>query len=220
MDFKLIIWFILTPCLLFGFRVLPGFESWNIDNSSVTSSKLFVVYENPTTVLENDFHKSDPLAGTSTVTIQQVIVSILNDYNNVQGAYVTLVEQSDTDFATRGENRTITIRDGSAIGLTSGGYAKPTFKDGKMVACEIVLNSEFFESAELLTRGVTHEMGHCLGLNHPMDTTHAVMSYYYINRPTTRLQVDDKMGLIYLYPVNPSAAREKATLGLSCTRSK
>lgn len=217
---KTLLWIVIAPCLVFGFRVIPGFETWDIDRSSTTSSKLFVVYDNPTTVLANDFPSDDPLASSSSVTIQQVINSILSDYNNVAGAFVTLVDSSDADFSTRGTNRTITIKDGTAIGATSGGYAKPTMVNGKMVGCEIVLNTEFFRSAEKLTRGVTHELGHCLGLNHPMDTTNAVMSYYYTSRPNIRLQIDDKMGLVYLYPVDPSAAKEQATFGLSCSRTQ
>lgn len=220
MGFKIFFWIFFAPCLLFGFRVLPGFETWNIDRSSTTNSKLFVVYDNPTTVLTNDLPSEDPLGASSTVTIQQIINSILSDYNNIAGAYVTLVDSNDADFAARGATRTITIRDGAAIGATSGGYARPTMVDGKMTGCEIVLNPDFFRSPEKLTRGVTHEMGHCLGLNHAMDTTNAVMSYYYTSRPTIRLQIDDKMGLVYLYPVNPSSAKEQATLGLACSRSQ
>lgn len=218
MAFRLFFWLVVCPSLMLGFRVIPNFQSWDIDSSSTTSAKLFLDFENGTTEIENDLTGDDPLAGTPTVTIQQVMDSIITDYNNVQGAFVVMASQSDSDFAMRGENRTITVRDGATLGLTSGGHAKPIFAEGRMVGCEIVLAPPFFEKASLLTRGVTHELGHCLGLNHPMDTTNSVMSYYYVDQPVNRLQIDDKMGLVYLYPVNPSAAREEATLGLSCAR--
>lgn len=220
MGFKVIAWISLSAVFLLGFRVLPTFHSWDIDRTSTTSAKLFLVYDNPTTALTNDLASDDVLAGSATVTIQQIMDSIIADFNNVQGAFFVIADRNDADFAARGAGRTITIRDGAAIGLTSGGYARPTIENGKMVACEIVLKPEMFGTAEKLLRGVTHELGHCMGLNHSMDTVHAVMSYYYEGRPTTRLQIDDKMGLVYLYPVNPASANEQISLGMACSRTQ
>lgn len=220
MGFKVFTWIILVPCLLFGFRVIPGLQTWDIDSTSVTNSKLFLVFENGTESLTNDLTGDDPLAGPATVTIQQVMNAIMNDYNNIQGAFITLADRTDPDFATRGENRTITVTNGAAIGLTSGGYARPIMKSGKIVGCDIVMTSAYFKTSTLLTRGITHEVGHCLGLNHPMDTTKAVMSYYYDSQPNNRLQIDDKMGILYLYPTDPQGAKEQPTLGLSCARTQ
>jgi hypothetical protein len=220
MVFKLIIWLLLLPCFVFGFRVIPDFKNWDVDRTSETNSKLFVVLDDPNSLIPNDLPSGDVLHGSSTLTKQQVLSAVLDDFNNIVGSYIILVDNSDVDFANRGENRTITIKDGSALGLGSGGHAKPKIEDGKMIGCDIVLKSEMFENAKVLTFAITHEMGHCLGLNHPMDTTHAIMSYFYDWEDNPRLQLDDKMGLVYLYPVNPDKAKEQATLGLACSRKE
>ena len=42
---------------------------------------------------------------------------------------------------------------------------------------------------------------------------------YFTDSDEIRLLEDDKMGLIYLYPVDKNAAKETHTLGLSCSRN-
>lgn len=217
MAFRILAWLFLTPLFLWGFRASPTGNLWLIDRSSASSSKLFVIYPNPTLELRNDLPTGDPLAGTATVTIQQLMNSIFDDYNNVQGAFVTLVDSSDPDYATLSVNRTIRLEDGGTAGLTSGGEAKQTWNGSNVVGCEISLKALVFDTAKIFVDAVTHEIGHCLGLNHPMDVTNSVMSYYK-GSDTIRLQVDDKMGITYLYPVNPSKGKEDPTLGLSCSR--
>lgn len=223
MGFKFFLWMLLAPSLLFGFRVIPGFQSWSIDNTSTTNSKLFLVYSGPSDTFENDFPSDDVLAGSGTLSRQQLVNSILNDFTNIAGSYLTLVDSSDPDFATRGTDRTITIVEGDPQSVAGGGgYARPTIRDGKMVGCDVVLTAPLYRStsAKEWTLVVTHEIGHCLGLNHAMDTTNSIMSYYYADRQPNRLQIDDKMGIVYLYPVDPSGARELPTLGLACSRAR
>lgn len=217
MAFRVLAGLILTSLLLLGFRVSPTGNLWSIDRSSTSSSKLFVVYAYPTRDLRNDLATGDPLAGSATVTIQQLMNSIFDDYNSVQGAFVTLVDSSDTDFAALSANRTIRIEDGGTAGLTSGGEAEQTWDGSQVIGCRISLKPLVFDAAKIFVDAVTHEIGHCLGLNHPMETTNSVMSYYKESN-TLRLQVDDKMGITYLYPVNPSKGKEDPTLGLSCAR--
>lgn len=217
MDFKKVFWIVLAPLLLCGFRLLPFKNLWDINSSTATSSKLFVEYPNPTLELENDLPSDDPLYGTATVTVQQVMQSIFDDYNNIQGSFLTLVDTNDADFAAYGENRTIKLEDGAALGATSGGYAKPSYNGSNIDGCTIVLIPKVLESAKYFTAAMTHEMGHCFGLDHPMDTVHSVMSYYK-GDDILRLQIDDKMGLVYLYPVDTSKVKEDPTLGLSCSR--
>lgn len=214
MGFKIIFWAVLVPVLVCGFRLIPRGNLWDINASSAATSKLFVIYSNPTTALTNNLPSGDTLAGAGTVTIQQIMNSVFNDYNNIQGAFVTLVDSNDADYAAYSTNRKITIREGTPEGV-SGGAAQQSWNGSNVDACTIILKTSVMQDAKLFTSVVTHELGHCLGLNHPMDTVNAIMSYY-VGSDIVRLQLDDKMGIVYLYPTNKSKSEEEATLGLSC----
>lgn len=214
---KFAFWSLFTPLFLCGFRLIYQGNQWLVDASSTTNSKLFVSYPNPTRAITNDLPSGDALAGSGTVTTQQLMNSILSDYNSIQGAFVTLVDTSDSDYAARSTDRIITIEEGSASGLTSGGEASLSRSGNIVNGCKISLKSSAFNSAKTFTATVTHELGHCLGLDHPMDTVNAIMSYF-VDSGVVRLQADDRMGIVYLYPADPEKAREEVTLGMACER--
>jgi len=215
LGFKHFFGIFLVSFFLFGFQVIPRGNQWLIDASTAQSSKLFVVYPKATQSLPNDLPSDDPLAGTTTVTIAQLMTSVLNDFNQVQGAFVTLVDSNDPDFATLSADRTITLEDGSTSGAFSGGEAQLNWNGVNIVGCRIVFKPVIFDGARSFVAAATHEIGHCLGLNHPMETVHSVMSYF-SDSSIARLQIDDKMGLVHLYPSDRTKAKEDATLGLSC----
>lgn len=219
MGFKQIFWIVFTPLLLCGFRVIPFGNQWNVSNSSTASAKLFVDYSTLTQTLTNNLPSGDPLAGSgATLTVAQLMASIFNDYNNIQGAFLTLADTSDSDYAANSTNRIIHIASSTSVsGLTSGGEAQPTLTNGQITDCNIRLTSHVFENAKTFVAGVTHELGHCLGLHHAMDTVNSIMSYY-VSADQVRLMIDDKMGITYLYPVYPSKAQEEASLGLACAK--
>jgi len=217
MGFKLFFWLIFGPLLAFGFQVIPRGNSWEISAQSATTAKLFIVYSSATQAIQNDLPVGDILAGTDTVTVQQIMNSVMSDFNSVSAAFVSLVDSSDADFTQYGEGRTIIIENGDVSGATSGGEAQQTMTGRTVTGCRIVFRPLIYNAAKLLTASITHELGHCLGLNHPMETVNSIMSYY-VDKKIVRLQIDDKMGLVYLYPTDPAKAKEEPTLGMACSR--
>lgn len=94
------------------------------------------------------------------------------------------------------------------------GYAQTTVNsEGNVIGCTITVGS-FNSKASSLVRTITHEIGHCLGLDHPQETKYAIMSYFSEN--LIRLQDDDKAGLTYLYPADNAYSR-RSNLGASCS---
>ena len=216
MIIKIFIWFFLFLTLSTGFRTYPGVQVWDIDNSSTTNAKLFFVYTNGARVVANDVDSDHSLYGTSTVTVEQMMQAIFSDYNSIQSAYVTLVSSSDADFASRGTDRTITLVDGNPGGVQAGVARFTTNSNHQINECTVTLGESVYDSSKTFLGVVGHEIGHCLGLDHPQDTVYALMSYY--RAGIYQLDIDDKIGLVNLYPVNSSDVQEVQTLGLSCTR--
>jgi hypothetical protein len=203
--------------LSLGFRTFDDKKTFAVDNSTPAKTKVFVDYDQGSATLENDFPSDDALSSTNPVTVTAVMNSVFNDYNSIGAAYVQLVAITDSDFAAESTNRVITIRKGATDGL-SGGEAKLEFDGSTVTGCTIDIKPSMYDKGKRFASVITHEIGHCLGLDHPQETVNAVMSYF--NDDVFRLQIDDKMGIIYLYPTDPSKAKEKATFGMSCSRDK
>lgn len=210
---KMVLLFILAP-LCFGFRAFVETDAWvNVSNDTEKTRKLFVKYEKGSHVFTNDIEISDPLRHVVTANVDAVMQSIFDDYNNVNAAYLNLVPISDSDYD-EATSPVITLKTQSSGGNTSG-EASPKTSGGQIESCEISLDDKNFDSLEMYIGTVTHEIGHCLGLLHPQETVSSVMSYF---SSDIRLQIDDKMGVSWLYPKERSKLVEKNTLGLSCTK--
>ncbi|MBK9294852.1 MAG: matrixin family metalloprotease [Oligoflexia bacterium] len=65
------------------------------------------------------------------------------------------------------------------------------FRGYRIIGCRVVLNASLKSTAKQLVGVMTHEMGHCLGLDHPQDTVNAIMSYFR-DENAIRLNTDDK----------------------------
>lgn len=223
-TYRLIIWaFILTLSL--GFRVVRG--KWQISKSDPT---IWIRLCNSTvTVEENDITSNDPLAGLSGVTFTQVLQSVIDDYNNASTSYLRLAMYpadpnnpgtpiaGDSVFTSeKAKTRTIEIcfGDTNPTAGVSGGYAQPKYQGGELVGCNISAKPDYAKKTTFLTHLLTHELGHCFGLMHAQEGTHAVMSYFSAST-FLRLQNDDLAGLTYLYPEDDSYSRENYTFGLS-----
>jgi hypothetical protein len=59
--------------------------------------------------------------------------------------------------------------DGDAAGQGSG-EAQLSFSGQTIAGCKIVLTDKAYESARVYVGLVTHELGHCVGLEHPQET--------------------------------------------------
>lgn len=215
--------FILSLSL--GFRVFPG--KWDISKSDPTI--WIKLCSAAVTIDENDITENDPLAGITGLTYNQVIQSVIDDYNNVPSSYLRLALYpadpnnpgtplaGDSAFSTTlAEKRTIEICFGDtnpAAGV-SGGYAQPKYEGGNLVGCNIQAKSEYTKKAKFLTHLLTHELGHCFGLMHPQEGSHSVMSYFQKDL-ILRLKNDDYAGISYKYPEDEAYSKENYTMGLS-----
>jgi hypothetical protein len=155
---------------------------------------------------------TDPLHGTS-LTFDNVLTSIRNDYNNVPTTFINL-KDTDVDAGyNAATDRTINVCFASMFGAS--GLTNQLISNQNVSGCTVRLDPSLKSNASRFISVLTHELGHCMGLDHPQELTHAIMSYY-AEPGTIRLQIDDKIGLTYLYPTDPSYGDEKPTLGLSC----
>lgn len=207
--------------MMLGFRVYNRDHRWGIFNGSDTERKLFIQVEQE--LLDRDIPndiETDLYIGSSSETVQMdlLINSVLQNFNDIAASYLILGKISDSDYdASLHEERIIKISLGSAGG-TSSGEAERKLENDRVVGCTIrIQEDDHTDSTKSMVRVLTHEMGHCIGLQHPQDTTHAIMSYY-TKGDSIRLLLDDLMGVIYLFPIDPGAAEEEPSYGLSCSQ--
>ena len=205
---------LLLSIMSLGFRVLPQGNSWSI---SKQDPKLWLEFCNVPQLRSTQMPVDDPLFGVA-ISFDTAVNSIVSDFNNVLGSFVELaLVASDPDYTDElGINRRIKICFADLPG-GAGGHAKSIWKTGRIVGCEILMESSVLDSTYAFVLTLTHEIGHCLGLDHPQETIHSIMSYYVDLNEPPRLKLDDKMGTTFLYPVDRNAIKESPTFGLSCS---
>ncbi len=173
-----------------------------------------------------DLPADDPLHGT-TPEVDEILISIINDFNAVTTSYARLAEYGRDYTLPDGEKvsfeehgspeRTINVclAESDLSRGAATGEAQLYYEGDKVVGCGIAVSIQKGR-LDLFVRDLGHEIGHCLGLDHPQETSDALMSYFADWSRSIRLQADDKSGLTYLFPSKPSHAQEYNTLGWSC----
>lgn len=140
----------------------------------------------------------------------------MEDYNSINESYLNLVDSNDSDYSIDNSlNKKINISFAGSGGATVG-HAQMIYENEKVVGCEISLERDLLDSAKALVATLTHEIGHCLGLDHSQESVNSIMSYYSDSESIYRLQIDDRMGITYLFAKNLSKVSEVNTYGLSC----
>ncbi|MFK7823716.1 MAG: matrixin family metalloprotease [Oligoflexales bacterium] len=178
-----------------AFNSLPGGDT--LKNSSAS------VRETMQNIIDNDFNS----ISSSYLNIELYPIDPNNPH--VGSSYTSVVE---------GQNR---ILDLCFLSANSGGGADLWWDGGKIESCNFYLGQKYKDDVRNFITLFSHELGHCLGIDHPHDTINSVLSYYR-KIEGYRLMVDDRMALTYLYPLRDAEKDHEIqdTYGFSCQRRK
>ncbi|HAZ11938.1 MAG: hypothetical protein A2X86_07195 [Bdellovibrionales bacterium GWA2_49_15] len=199
---------ILLFAITLGFRTYQGGLTWKV---SVDDPYLYVKICDPDKSMTNNLPSSDPLT-YATLTKSVIVQSILDEINNLDTSYLIMALYYDGVAP----DRTIELCSGSSGALGAAGHASFKTEGSKIVSCEIKLDPDKDSDAKQWMRTAAHEIGHCLGLMHPQESIHAIMSYF-SDRDLLRYQIDDLMGISFLYPSPNYDLKETPTFGLKCS---
>ena len=224
-----IFFYILCFFTITGFALL-GSASWDV---TPTDRTIWIKACN--SLLTNNWASnnlngsSDELSSIRSINGSVALKSIINDYNNVNSSllrFAVYPEDPNNPTATILGDSTFSIEKASLrtvnvcftkTGIFIGGHAQQEIKSGKVTGCEIVISSKHKTNLKEFLLTLTHELGHCAGLDHPMETTNAIMSYFN-SEDNFRLQTDDKMGLVFQYPKTGVNVKEQNNFGLQCSK--
>lgn len=172
----------------------------------------------------DNFPEEDPLYG-ETLSFRTIIQSIVDDINNLEATYLNIeLYPEDGETAASGSSFTVAKALGRTIDICPGdpnlgaatGVARPKFDGNYFSECKMTIKESAQSDAKAWMGVMAHELGHCLGLNHPQDKVHAVMSYFR-NSDLFRYQIDDLRAISQIYPSPNMKIEEEGNLGLKCS---
>ncbi len=129
---------------------------------------------------------------------QALLFHAMGIWNNVRGSYIQLQIELDEQISLNSDDEVHAIVVESDKSLTSAAMAMPNIDGDRVKDCDIKIIDRKIE-AKLLAYTIAHELGHCLGLGHSHTSYQSLMGYSRTKYDLS-LAVDDKAGLIYLYP--------------------
>lgn len=152
---------------------------------------------------------------------------ILADFDTVKTSFLRLrlkpgaipdIDAKNTDpyDDLYSQTHTIKLVVGTSRGAASG-FSSLQFDGSTIAGCEIVIAPRTLADPLFFKHVLTHEIMHCLGLNHQQEDTDSLMSY---SNNSASISLEERMALTHLYPSDPAYANEKATFGMACTPEK
>ncbi len=244
-PFRRLIVVVLIVMLTTGFRIKINRDGspsrWYISRNDPT---IWIRTCDETVDFAYDIPVTDPFYAQGT-DLKDIYQSIVDDFNDVQTSFLRLAlypddpenppapEAGDSTFdANKARIRTIDICSGdidyyavAQASMENNLEACESLDDSTYAdycsevyihSCEIIFKKDYAEnSARRFIHTMTHELGHCVGFMHNHDTHLSIMSYLADPDEILRLQMDDKMGLTYLYPKEDEYNDEEPTFGLT-----
>ena len=152
---------------------------------------------------------------------------VLKDLNSVETAFIKLrlkpgqinsIDQEnqygyDEEYAKR---HTIKIKI-LANDKSNGGNSNGDLSSQTMTACTINFGQAVPDVPKRYKLVATHEIMHCLGVDHDKEDGDSLMSY---DQVQTDLAAADRAALTHLYPLHPAYGKEEDTLGLACSTKR
>ena len=200
-----------------------GHQRWGI--SEADPYVWIKLCNNGVSISGQSFPPSDYIFYTDR-NIRTVAQSLIDDINNMEGTFLKLeLFPEDVDNipatsyydSTLAKERTIEYCGKKLLFPFAAGLAKPEISGNRITGCEIQINKDLESEGVSWARTFVHELGHCIGLDHPQEVVDAIMSYFSASGEF-RYLIDDKMGIVTLYPARAAGDLETHnTLGLKCS---
>lgn len=210
-----------------GFRPLPS-HRWNV---SVTEPTIWLELDEEMYADDGFGDKVDELDGMleslkdlpPSEQRAEIWRVILDDYASVKTSFLKIrlkpgqidsIDANHEDIYDEeyAETRTIKVQVGQSKGLASG-YAARKTEGSQITGCTVVIAPGTLKEPKFLAHVLSHEILHCLGLLHQQEDADSIMSY---SNGSVGIGLEDRMGLTYIYPLDPAYARESPTLGMAC----